>query len=959
MDRIEIHGDFETRSTVDLKKTGLYVYAEDPTTDVWCFCWCIGDGPVQTWRPGESVPEALVDALAAGAIFYGHNVGFEHAIWMQILVPRYGWPPLPFEQCRCTAAQAAAMALPRDLGGAAMAMGLDVNKDQAGKRLMLTMAKPRRIEGGEPVWWDVPDRIERLIAYCEQDVVVERALTKKLRPLSDFEQAMFELDHEINTRGVRIDLKSVRNADVIVKKALLTLNEEMATRTRNAVGAATQVARLTEWVRSQGLEIDSLDKQGINTALKQAGEGTNLRRVLEIRQEAAKSSTAKLEAMKLRACRDGRARENLMYHGASTGRWSGKGIQLQNLPRPNLKQKDIDGAFEVFRSQDPAWLELWGRPLSVVSDCLRGMVVADPGNELVMADFSAIEGRVLAWLAGEEWKLQAFRDYDAGTGPGIYELTAARILGIPVEDVTPAQRQAQGKVPELFLGYGGGKGAFISGAAVYGLEVDEDHAEATKVQYRGANPKTVEFWYDLDRAAMSAVKHPGRKFDAGPISYAVKGGIMWCRLPSGRLLSYVDPKIQEVETPWGAMRDSVTYMGVDSVTRKWSRHKGYGGHWAENCLAGDSRVLTDRGWVQLQNVQREDRVWDGVEWVGHFGVCSVISPLPTIAVDGVRMTGDHRVLTTEGWRNASSCEGLDRAEVRLPEGDVVRGVGRAQVNLERSLRLRDGEDVGGLRAAEGSGELLRLHAQGLGRRSEPDAWDVASRGVRGLVVDGRPLHPALAQSVEELRRPGDHCMPGVACELRSVLGGYGPDVREGPDTGSRGQRAGVLESELPMGDLADAGAEQEICGVHRDAAGAAERGGSFAPVRGQRDDYILPDKGRVAGAALTLRPGLHEQVFDLMNCGPRSRFTVLGHHGPMIVHNCTQAVARDIMAEAMLRVEQRGWPVVLTCHDEVISEVPEGTVTSAEYEAEMCVLPSWAAGLPVAAAGDVSRRYKK
>lgn len=642
----ELHIDVESRSVVDLRKTGLFPYWEHEHTDLWGVCFSVDDDPVQRWLPGDPCPEAIRAAVDGGWLVFGHNVNFEYASWFYRLAPKYGWPLPAKENLRCTAAMAAAMALPRDLGGAAAAMGLDENKDQAGRRLMLQMAKPRRMESGQPVWWDTPDRLERLMAYCEQDVRTERALTKRLRPLSDTEQALFLLDMDINWRGVRVDMESVKKADRIVKTSLDTLDAELSRRTSHRVEKASQAARLTEWLREQGVDVESVDKQAVKDALATEGLADNVRRVLEIRREAAKSSTAKLEAMKLRTCADGRTRETLLYCGASTGRWSGKGIQLQNLPRPSLKPRDIDAVFEALPCGDPRWLEIWGSPLSVVSDCLRGMIVAKPGHELVRADLAGIEGRVLAWLAGEQWKLDAYAAYDAGAGPDLYKVAAAGMLGVDVAAIDDKQRQI-GKVSELALGYQGGHGAFISMAKNYavtpaditpavkaafsteqweaaaerfeeknrfGLPLDEWTALRVVVDaWRGAHPQVVAFWEALDNAAMAAVREPGRRFTAGRIAYACAGNILWCQLPSGRLLAYVDPRIRDVETPWGKTRSAVTYMGVNSVTRRWERNKAYGGLWAENVTQAVARdILAEamlrieqRGWPLVLTVHDE------------------------------------------------------------------------------------------------------------------------------------------------------------------------------------------------------------------------------------------------------------------------------------------------------------------------------------------------------------------
>jgi DNA polymerase len=294
---------------------------------------------------------------------------------------------------------------------------------------------------------------------------------------------------------------------------------------------------------------------------------------------------------------------------------SGKGIQLQNLPRPRkaMNAKAVNSVLNgLAHMNGPEWLEPWGRPLQVISDCLRGFVVAAPGHELIRADYSNIEGRVLAWLAGEEWKLDAFRDYDAGTGPDLYKLAYSRAFHVPIADVDDAARQ-QGKLMELGLGFGGGVGAFQAMAANYNVVVSDERADELKVAWRTAHPATVQFWYDLERAAMSAVRYRGQQFVAGRVSYAVAQGVLWCKLPSGRLLSYVSPRIDDVQTPWGETRKGITYMGVSPMTNRWERQKAYGGLFAENCTQGVARDVMAaamlrveaRGWPVVLTVHDE------------------------------------------------------------------------------------------------------------------------------------------------------------------------------------------------------------------------------------------------------------------------------------------------------------------------------------------------------------------
>lgn len=342
-----IHLDFETRGTADLKKCGVHVYAAHSNTDAWCMAYAFDDGPVQIWKMGQPFPVDLAMEMDT-ATFVAHNAQFELALWNHCMVPRHGWPVLPLERTKCTMAMAYAMALPGSLENAAAALGLEVRKDMEGRAQMLRMASPRRVEpDGTLVWWNVPDRLERLYAYCRQDVEVERALEKRLLDLPDSEWALWRLDQRINERGIQVDLPAIENAIQVVEHEKARLDREMKRVTGGRVTGCSKVAELLNWCKGQGVDIDGMAKADIKDALELPNLPDVVRQALQLRKEAAKSSTAKLKAMLAGANADGRVRGTMQYHGASTGRWAGRRLQPQNMVRPSLPQEDIDAILDI------------------------------------------------------------------------------------------------------------------------------------------------------------------------------------------------------------------------------------------------------------------------------------------------------------------------------------------------------------------------------------------------------------------------------------------------------------------------------------------------------------------------------------------------------------------------------------------------------------------------------------
>lgn len=633
-----LHLDCETRSPVDLRKTGAYVYFDHPDTDLWCLAYAFDDEPVQLWVPGEPCPDDVLQHVASGGRLVAHNASFERLAFIKILGPRYGWPVPKLTQWYCTMAMALAQALPAGLEDACTVTQTAIQKDAKGGRVMKQMAKPRRPRKDEPadalLWWDDKDRLSILYDYCMTDVEAERLLEKKLRPLSDFEQRIWWLDQEINDRGVAVDIELCEAALRIVDEQRERLDREMRQITNGEIAGTGAVNQIKSFLRDiEALDVgESLAKDTVVELLIRDDISPRARRVLELRQEGSKTSVAKIDALLNGTQADGRSRGLLQYHAASTGRWGGRRFQPQNIKRPQID--DVNSAIEIVRTGSLDLVEaMYGNALGVVGDCLRGMVIAPKGRKLLAADYSNIEGRVLAWLAGEQWKLEAFQLFDQGKGPDLYKLAYAKAFGLDPDDVDKGQRQV-GKVMELALGYQGGPGAFQAMATGYGVKVGDQWdelkaaaservldrvkdgwerrgkssgmdgrtwcaAELLKTLWRDAHPCSVAFWHEMENAAIAAVK-TGEEYEVGRIRFRKKGSFLFMELPSGRELSYAFPKIDKLATPWRDENDEIVYKdtlyfkGVDSVTRQWKVQTTYGGSLVENaCQAVARDVLAD------------------------------------------------------------------------------------------------------------------------------------------------------------------------------------------------------------------------------------------------------------------------------------------------------------------------------------------------------------------------------
>jgi DNA polymerase bacteriophage-type len=634
--------DLETRSTIDLRKSGSWRYAEHPTTDIYVACWAIGEGDIQTWYPGNPVPPALVEHIKAGKYVSAHNIGFEYPMVLKVLAPRYGWPTLKIEQLHDTAAEAAAMGLPRSLEEVGAALGLGTRKDAEGHALMLRMCRPRSIRetanGPVYTWWEDEDRIARLTAYCATDVAVAREVWKRVRRLPDDERRVWELDQRINQRGIKVDVKLAAKLQAVVETAKTDLDARMQKLTDGVVPKCSNAGALVRWLQSQGIDTQSCAKP-VTALLAHRKTPAKVREALQFRHTAAKASTAKLAVMQYAACGDDRLRGMFRYHGAATGRWAGSLVQLHNLVRKS-PGGPISLAVETINNYGYEGVSLlYGDAMSFASSMLRPCLVAGAGEEMYTADLAQIEARMIAALAGEQDVLDVF-----AAGQDVYCHNATGIFGRPITKKDDQERQV-GKVSTLSLGFQGGPVAFAAMAKNYNLDIASAYepvraaatsdqveramfgwnrytgdmtekayvtADLIKQAWRKANPHIVQLWFELEACVLKAVdtRKPARY---GNITFQVTRmhgqDYLWMRLPSGRLLCYTAPIIVSNPTSWGTSRLAVTAWTTDSRTKKWTERTLYGGLIAENATQAAARDVLVEAMLRLEAA--------GYDIVGH------------------------------------------------------------------------------------------------------------------------------------------------------------------------------------------------------------------------------------------------------------------------------------------------------------------------------------------------------
>jgi DNA polymerase bacteriophage-type len=590
-----LHLDFETASRVDLRKVGASRYAADPSTMVLCVAWAWDDGPVQSalLPDGEFMAELLLQMeQEVGGVLHAWNASFELAI----LRNHYGLT-VPVGRVSCSMQRSLYGGFPASLEQAGPAMKLPRKfwKSSDGHKLMMKMCKPRTMGQLAGTWWHDDPKLglgllNELANYCMQDVVAERAAASMVPALPPFENQISVIDRIANTMGVRLDPRLIYNMILLAKEETRRLDVECAALTGNRVTSpGTQTARLMQWLTFEGWPLPDVGKEIITETLEFAVDAempADVQRVLSIRQSVAKSSVKKLATMLACVERDECVRGSLQYYGAGrTGRWAGRLIQLQNLPRP-IKGLNTDAViFDILAGVDVDYIRtFYGDPLAVISACLRGCVIAREGKSLMVFDFSQIEARVLAWLGNQQDVLDVF-----ASGADIYDYTAKR-NGFASRDT--------GKVMVLGLGFGMGHLHFIDFAKKNGVIFDEMEAQGVVTAWRGTNTGIVHFWNMLDGAVKYVLRQwPAHHLCVGqPVGDHLKvrlskgkngDPLLTIQLPSGRSLFYRNARL-ELDAKG---REAITYDGVDQYTKKWGRVRTWGAKLAENVTQAIARDI--------------------------------------------------------------------------------------------------------------------------------------------------------------------------------------------------------------------------------------------------------------------------------------------------------------------------------------------------------------------------------
>lgn len=950
--------DLETYSSNDIKYS-VYKYVEAPDFEILLFAYAFDDDPVRVvdLAQGKTLPDDVKAALYDKDVLKtAFNANFE------INCLRKYFPDLPGEQWECDRILSLYNSYPPHLAAVAKAMHFDEDrqKDTRGKALIRYFClpcKPTKANGGRTRNYpkDAPDKWEIFKEYNRQDVVVERAIRDKLVNLRppDFEHENWLIDQAINRNGIMVNQTLVDNAIRLSGE----YREKLLARATEITGLdnPNSPLQVKGWLEERlGCAVDSLSKAAVADMLAEDIPG-DVREMLSIRQKISKSSIKKYDAMRMAACQDSRIRGMFQFYGAArTGRFAGRIVQLQNLPRNSMP--DLDLARNLVLDGDLEALEMcYDDVQDVLSQLIRTALEAPPGKRFIVADFSAIEARVIAWLAGEEWEMKAFAE-----GKDIYCATASAMFGVPVvkHGVNGELRQ-KGKVAVLACGYGGGIGALKAmGADKMGLTDDELQTVVRK--WREASPHIVKLWADVENAAMNAVSGIPTTIKQKSLHFHVEGDALYIELPSGRHLVYLHPHLGQ--NRFGS--DAILYTGLGgskTTAGRWGTLETYGGKLAENCLAQGTLVLTDRGLSPIEKVSKDMLIWDGISFVRHEGVINK-GLQDCITVDGLSMTPDHRVLTEKGWMPCVETQGLNWADVRLPHRHQEgRKHERWEIEMAVPLRLRPPEKSGRIRPEKEKAfyKVMWLHERAFDwpRRNHPRI--VAPPHLGGVALIKTAMPESACASLQELRGPRHNGLQTLARKFPEFPGRYGAIIQARTSVRPDRQQQRLFAGKLSLGYTK--GKRQEQADKSSRTVLRQDDKRTSRGVGNRHDNAMLSTGPQLASRIVINKTKCKKRVYDIRNCGPRHRFAVYDPETKKVrlVHNCVQAIARDCLCAAMKRLTDAGYKICAHIHDEVILEMPEGKGSLDDAVRIMCQNESWNEGLVMNADGFEAKYYQK
>lgn len=614
--------DFESFSELNLKKVGTSRMAEHSSTESLCMGWAIGNEEPWVWVPAIALfqlrearlpvnplrarlhsrpPLRLFKHVVDGGLIFAWNVEMEIPFWEEVMVKVHGWPVIPRDQWRDTATMSLTFSLPAALGNAGHALGLDIVKDKRGEHLLNKLAKPRNpSKHNDRTRWEVsqvPEDYRDLYDYCANDVRSERAIHQALLidDLHPEELELWQMTTEMNLRGWTVDIDSVNRMLDVLAQHKVRAQAELVELTGGEIRTGGQTAKMTKWLAQRGVFMDNFQADTVTAMLLQPKLSDAARRLLELRQALGKASTSKYDSMKARICDDGTVKNNILHHGAGTGRDASRGLQIQNFVRKAISKTEegVETAFRALRSNYPIdTIELlYGSPTTFASLLSRSHLIAAPENELYCADFASIENRLAVWHARCEYGLDIFRK---GLDEYIQFASHRLVYNVDYDDVTEDQRQHCKHAVLLFL-FGGGEQALCNQALRFGTFIELTDAKKLKHIYRKElYPEVVAMWYGLDKAAKRCVR-TGESTSYERVDFKLRDDFLMMSLPSGRWLSYYDPMVEMKLAPWGKKKPTITHMGVHPKTKKWVREKLTPGRTFENVVQGSARCAMMSG----------------------------------------------------------------------------------------------------------------------------------------------------------------------------------------------------------------------------------------------------------------------------------------------------------------------------------------------------------------------------